>query len=86
MENLSLPEQSPGDQRLEEQRLGEAEDREGRDQTEVGRDHSQEVVVVEEEAGEEVVEEEEVVEAREEDPRVVLEVGSLDLVTVPGEM
>ena len=75
MGNLSLPEQSPGEQRLEEQRLGEAEDREGRDQTEVGRDHSQEVVVV-------VVE----VEAGEEDPRVVLEVGSLDLVTVPGEM
>ena len=86
MENLSLPEQSPGDQRLEEQTLGEAEDREGRDQTEVGRDHSQEVVV-EVEAGEEVVEEEVVVVvAREEDPRVVLEVGSLDLVTVPGEM
>ena len=85
MGNLSLPEQSPGHQRLEEQRLGEAEDREGRDQTEVGRDHSQEVLV-EVEAGEEVVEEEEVVEAEEEDPRVVLEVGSLDLVTVPGEM
>ena len=84
MENLSLPEQSPGEQRLEEQRLEEAEDREGRDQTVVGRDHSQ-VEVVEVEAGEEVVEEEEVV-AREEDQRVVLEVGSLDLVTVPGEM
>ena len=77
MENLSLGQQSPVEQRLAELRLEEEEDREEREQTGVGRDPSPvvEVVVVV------------VMEVEEEDPRV-LEVRSPDLARLPalGEM
>ena len=73
MENLSPVLQSPVDQSLVELRLEEEEDREEREQTEVGRDPSLAVV--------------EVVEVEEEDPRV-MEARSQDLARLPalGEM
>ena len=76
MENLSLGQQSPVepspvlDPSLVEVRLEEEEDREEREQTEVGRDPSPVVEVVV------------VMEAEEEDPRV-LEVRSPDLARLP---